>query len=220
MEVRKKFCRVFALVILLVGCVSSARAQADCMYGHRIYIRDSSGNSITSAKLEVFGVSKRDRLPNAFQNYFTRGAYFVGFIMYGCAYSGDFVLRVSAEGFQTYERPISFTEGLAACELRLRPKGSTMQADFEILATLRGKVVDQKGRPFSGGQISARNVHGKVYQDNSNEYGYYSLDLPKGTYTVRLSGTEIAPVVFENYRIEDRDTTLNFSTCRKCTPAK
>lgn len=208
------------MVLLLVGCSASAKSQADGTYGYRIYLRDGSGNSVPYAKVEVFGASEKDRLPTAFKNLFTSGAYFVGFIMYGIAYPGDFRLRVSAEGFQSYERPITFTEGLVACELTLPPVGSMLTGQFEILATLHGRVVDQKARPFSGAQIEAKNAHGKVYQDKSNESGYYSLDLPKGIYTVRLTGTEIAPVVFENYKVQDKYANLNVRVCRKCRPPK
>lgn len=183
-------------------------------------MRDGSGNLVPKAKVEVFGATKQDRLPTAFQNYFTGGHYFVGFMMYGCAYPGDFRLRVSAEGFQSYERPITFTGGLVAWGLTLPPEGSPLTAQFETLATLRGQVIDQHGREFSGAQIEAKNALGKVYQETSNRYGYYTLDLPSGVYTVRVTGTEIAPVIFENHKIQDKYVTLDISTCRNCRRAK
>jgi hypothetical protein len=220
MVVLRKFSRVFVVITLLFCCDSSATSQADCAYGYRIYIRDGSGKSITNAKVEVFGLSEGDKLPAAFQNAFINRVYFVGFVMYGCSYPGHFLLRVSAKGFQSYEQPITFTEGLVACELTLQPKGSTMNVNFEILATLHGRLVDQEGRPFGGGQIDATKGRGRVYQDYSSEYGYYNLDLPKGVNTIRFTGTDIAPIVFENYRIEGKDPNLDVSVCRKCKPSE
>ncbi len=220
MVVLRKLSGVFALIILLIGCASSAKSQADCAYGYRIYLRDGSGKSITNAKVEVFGLSKRDKLPDAFRNAFINRVYFVGFVMYGCSYPGHFLLRVSADGFQSYEQPITFTEGLVACELRLGPKGSGTKAEFERLATLHGKVVDQRGLPVDGVQVEATNTNRRVYQARSSDSGYYELDLPKGVNTIRFTGTDIAPIVFENYRIEGKDPNLDVSVCRKCKPSE
>jgi hypothetical protein len=216
----KKSSIVFALMILVSASASAAKSQADCMYGYRIYIRDNSGKSIANAKVEVFDLSERDRLPAALQNTFINGAYFVGFIMYGCSYPGHFLLRVSADGLQRYERPITFTEGLVACDLTLKPNGSGTNADFEMLATLRGKIVDQNGRPFGGARVEAKDKHGRIHEDFSSEYGLYNFDLPNGLSTIRITGSDIKSIVFENYRIEGRNPSLDVKVCRGCKPSE
>jgi hypothetical protein len=132
-------------------------------------------------------------------------SYFVGFIAYGCSYPGHFLLKVSSEGFQSYERPITFTEGLVACELTLQPKDSRISPEFEMLAELHGRVVDQEGKPYGGAQIEATNERGRLYQDYSNEGGYYSVDLPKGLNTLRITG---------------QHQSLNLSVCKKCKPSE
>ena len=66
----KESIRVLALMILLFVCGSTAKTQSDCVYGYRIHIRDASGKPITTGKVEVFGLSERDKLPAAFRNVY------------------------------------------------------------------------------------------------------------------------------------------------------
>ena len=209
--------RILFLIILVFGFGLSVNAQADCSYGLRIYIRDEAGKTIENAKHEVSGVSRKDKLPAAFQMFFTEGAYFAGAIMHGSTIHGNFLLRVSAEGFESYERPVNFPVcEIQSYELRLRPKGSARQPQFERLFTVHGKVFDEDKKPFGNAKVEARSADGRVYQTASNAYGYYKIDLPKGTMSIRISDVRIPDVVFDNYKIEKNYSVLNASVCLKC----
>ena len=199
---------------LLLVWASDARSQADCAYGYRIHIRDETGKTITNANIDVSGLSERDKLPTAFQKVFARDSYFVGFVMYGCSYPGQFELRVSAVGLQTYKRPITFTNGLVACELTLPPEVSAKKPNFEELATLWGKVSDQEGHPFTQAVVEATNADGRIYRTESTDLGYYQLDLPKGANTIRFINPKITSAVFENYQVE-ANGTLDVKVRRK-----
>ncbi|MDT4896352.1 MAG: Carboxypeptidase regulatory-like domain [Acidobacteriota bacterium] len=137
--------------------------------------------------------------------------------MRGSTIRGNFLLRVSAAGFESYERQVKFPVcEIQSYELRLRPQGSTDQAQFERLLTVHGKVFDEDKKPFGNAKIEARSADGRVYQTTSNAYGYYKIDLPKGTMSIRISDVRIPDVVFDNYKIEKNYSVLNASVCLKC----
>jgi Carboxypeptidase regulatory-like domain len=209
--------KILTLIVLVFGFSLSVNAQRDCSYGFRIYVRDEAGKTIENAKHEVSGVSQKDKLPAAFQVYFTEGAYFAGAIMRGPTIRGNFLLRVSAAGFETYERQVNFPVcEIQSYELRMRPEGSTRQALFERLFTVHGKVFDEDKKPFGNAKVEARSADGRVYQTTSNAYGYYKIDLPKGTMSIRISDARIPDVVFDNYKIEKNYSVLNAAVCLKC----
>ena len=209
--------RILLLAVLVFGLQWSVNAQDDCSYGFKIYVRDEAGKIIENAKHEVSGVRKRDKLPSAFQLFFTDGAYFAGAVMHSSTIQGDFLLRVSAEGFDTYERQFNFPVcEIQSYELRLRPKGSTRQPQFERLFTVHGKVFDEDRKPFGNAKVEARSADGRVYKTSSNAYGYYKIDLPKGTMSIRISDVRIPEVVFDNYKIEKNYSVLNVPVCLKC----
>jgi hypothetical protein len=209
--------RILLLIVLVFGFHLSVNAQADCSYGFKIYVRDESGKTIENAKHEVSGVSRKDILPSAVQVFIAEGAYFVRASMYGSTIQGNFLLRVSAEGFETYERQFNFPVcEIQSYELRLPPKGSSLQARFERLFTVHGKVFDEDKKPFGNAKVEARSADGRVYQATSNAYGYYKIDLPKGTMSIRISDARIPDVVFDNYKIEKNYSVLNVPVCLKC----
>jgi len=210
--------RIFFLIISAFGFCLSARAQKDCAYGFKIYARDEAGKAIENAKPGVSVLSKKDTLPSAFQVVFSEGAYFVGAVMYGSTIGGNFLLRVSAEGFEAYERRFNFPVcEIQRYELRLRPKGSMAKAQFVRLFTVHGKVYDEESKPFGNARIEAGSADGRVYQATSNAYGYFEIYLPGGATDLRVSGSNIPDVVFDNYKVEKNYSVLNVPVCLKCS---
>jgi hypothetical protein len=210
--------RILFLTILVLSFSLSGKAQADCAYGFKIYVRDEAGKTIENAKPEVSGLTKYDKLPSAFQTNFSAGAYFVGAVMYGSTISGNFLLRVSAEGFEAYERRFNFPVcEIQRYELRLRPKGSMAKAQFVRLFTIHGKVYDEERKPFGNAVIEAGSADGRVYQATSNAYGYFELNVPGGAANIRVSGSKIPDVVFDNYKVEKNYSVLNVPVCLKCS---
>ncbi len=209
--------RILFLTVLIIGFSLSAHAQMDCAYGFDIYVRDEAGKIIDNAKHEVSGVSKKDKLPSAFRVSFIEGAYFVGATMYGSTIHGNFLLRVSAAGFETYERQFNFPVcEIQSYELRLLPEGSTRKPRFERLFTLHGKVFDEDRKPFGSAKIEARSADGRVYQTSSNAFGYYEIDLPIGVANIHVTDNRIPDVIFDNFKIEKNRSVLNVPVCLKC----
>jgi hypothetical protein len=191
-------------------------AQADCGYGFKLYVRDAAGKVIENAKAEVAGLTAKDKLPQELQVSFSEGAYSVA-VTYGRPARGNFLLRVSAEGFETYEWRFNFPAcEFQSFELRPAPKGSTAGARFERLFTVHGKVFDEDKKPFGNASIVAGSADGRVYQTTSNAYGYFKFDLPKGTAKVRVSGPKIPDVVFDDYVVSKNYSVLNVAVCLKC----
>jgi hypothetical protein len=210
--------RIFFLIIPAFGFCFSADAQKDCVYGFKIYARDEAGKTIENAKTEVASLKKNDRLPSGFEMRFAEGSYFVGAFGGSAALRDDYLLKVSAEGFETYERRFNFPVcEIQRYELRLRPKGSAAKAQFIRLFTVHGKVYDEERKPFGNARIEARSAGGRVYQATSNAYGYFEIDLPGGASDIRVSGSKIPDVVFDNYKVEKNYSVLNVRVCLKCS---
>ena len=209
--------RILFLIVLVFGFHGSVSAQADCSYGLRIYVRDEAGKTIENAKPEVSAVSRKDKVPPGFQVFFSEGAYFAGALMHGSTAHGDFLLRISAEGFETYEGRFKFPVcEIQSYELRLRSPGSARQPRFERLFAVHGKVFDEDRKPFANAKIEAQSADGRLYQTSSNAYGYYKIDLPKGLANIRVTDKRIPDIVFDNYKIETNPSVLNVPVCLKC----
>jgi hypothetical protein len=210
--------RIFFLIIPAFGFCLSAGAQKDCVYGFKIYARDEAGKTIENAKPEVTSLEKKDRLPSALEIRFAEGSYFVGAFGDDATLRDDYLLKVSAEGFETYERRFNFPVcEIQRYELRLRPKGSTRKAQFVRLFTVHGKVYDEERKPFGNARIEAGSPDGRVYQATSNAYGYFEIDVPRGVINIRVSDSRIPDVVFDNYKVEKNYSVLNVPVCLRCS---
>jgi len=215
----RKLKLIFTLIVLVLGFTLTAEAQdEDCAYGYKIYVRDEAGKPVENAKLEVSGVTAKDKLPDEVKPFLGNdGAYIVAGET-GTTVEGNFLLRVSAKGFETYERKFSFPEcEYQTIELRLHAEGSTNKATFERLSNLHGMVYDEEMKPFKGAKVEISYAGGQVLHASSNAYGFYEIDLPQGAATtIRVTGDGIADVVFENYKLDEDRPTLNIPVCRKC----
>lgn len=208
---------ILALVALALGSSLTAAAQDDCLYGYKIYVRDEAGKPVENAKLEVSGVTEKDKLPADMKPFLGfSGAYIITGDE-GTTLDGNFLLKVSATGFETYERKFSFPEcEYQTIELKLSAEGSKAKATFERLSNLHGMVYDEDMKPFGGAKVEISYTGGQVLHAASNAYGYYEIDLPRGAATVRVTGDGIPDVVFENYKLDEDRPTLNVPVCKKC----
>jgi hypothetical protein len=213
----RKLTIVSALLALTFGFSLSVKAQEDCFYGLKIYVRDETGNRLENAKLEAAGLTKRDTLPDYVKPRLIEGGVYMMASDAGTTVKGNFVFRVSSEGFEAYEGRFNFPVcEYQRFELRLRPKGSTAKADFERLFNLHGKVFDEGMKPFGNAKIEATYADGRTFQASSNQYGFYEIDLPKGIISIRVTNSRIPEVVFENYKLERDKSVLNVPVCLKC----
>jgi hypothetical protein len=209
---------IFALVVLVFGFNFSIEGQEeDCVYGFKIYARDEKGKAVENAKIEVVGASEKDKPPSNISSYVDKSGVYNIHGSGGMTVKGDFLLKISAEGFEGYERQFNFPFcEIQSFELKLRAKGSTAKAEFERLFTVHGKVFDEEMKPFGNAKVEASSSDGRVYQTTSNAYGYYTFDLPKGATTIRVTDSRIPDVVFDNYKVEKNYSVLNVPVCLKC----
>jgi hypothetical protein len=215
---RLKTINIFlAFIVSIFGFSFGAEAQEDCVYGYKIYVRDEAGKLIANAKLELSGVSEKDKVPSELSSYLDKGGVYNIHGYAAAAVEGDFLLKISAAGFETYERQFKFPAcELQSYELSLRPAGSNAKADFERLFTVHGKVFDEEMKPFVNAKVEARSSDGRAYQTYSNAYGYYTFDLPKGVTNIRITDSRIPDVAFDSYKVEKNYSVLNVPVCLKC----
>ncbi len=213
--------RILVLIVFLFGVSLGVEAQEDCLYGFKIYVHDQAGKAVKGAKLEAAGVTEKDVLPADVKPIVSySGAYMLANDA-GTTIKGDFLLKASADGFETYERRINFPVcQLQRFELRLRPKGSTAEASFDRLFNLHGTVYDEAQKPFGGANVEATYANGRVFQATSNAYGFYEMDVPEGAASVRVTNSRIPDISFDKFTVEDGNTVLNVPVCLKCKQAE
>lgn len=205
---------VLLLVVLVCGFNCRAEAQTDCGSGYKIYVRDEAGNAIRNGKLEVKGLSFP--LPGNATSYVDGEAVYNIVGEMGATIKGDFLFKISAEGFEPYERRFNFPVcEYQRFELRLQPKGSSAKAHYERLFILHGKVFDEEKRPLGHVKVEAKTADGRIYQTFSNQYGYYEIGLPRGVANIRVSDSRFPPRVFI-FKLETNYSVLNVPVCLKC----
>src|SRR5438132_10606058 len=99
---------ILALLMLAFGFNVSVKAQEDCVYGFRIYARDEAGKAIENAKIEVSGLSEKDKLPSYVHSYAEKSGVYIVHGLVGTTVKGDFILKVSAEGYEVDARKFNF----------------------------------------------------------------------------------------------------------------
>jgi hypothetical protein len=212
---------VLALIALTFCFSFGVKAQEDCVYGFKIYARDKAGKAVENGKIKVSTLSETDKLPSNVTSYVEKSGVYNVHGYGGTTVKGDFVLNVSAEGYEAYERKFNFPVcEMQSFELRLRAVGSTEKASFERLFNVHGKVYDEEMKPFGNAKVEAKSAEGRVYQTSSNAYGFYEIDLPKGVATIRVTNSKIPDVVFKDFKIEKNYSVLNVPVCLKCKQAE
>lgn len=209
--------RTLSLITLVFGCSLGVKAQRACGFGLNIYVRDEAGKSVENGKLEVSVSGGKGKLPGNVVSHIDKDGLYRVAAGFGSTLKGEFVFKISAEGFETYERQFNFPVcEYQSFELRLQPKGSSAKAHYERLLILHGKVFDEEKRPLGNAKVEATSVDGRVYQTFSNPYGYYEIGLPRGLANIRISDDRFPSVVFDKYKIEKNYSVLNVPVCLKC----
>jgi hypothetical protein len=128
-------------------------------------IEDEKGAPLAGAKVEI-GVGDSSRTAEELGD----GRYEVADLP-----PGSSTIRVTLEGYDPIERPLTL-EGAPALELELKMQESLPSGQ------LRGLI-----RSFSGRGVSASVVIESLgKQVNTDEQGYFTLDVPPGQYQVRV----------------------------------
>ncbi|MDT4968745.1 MAG: hypothetical protein QOJ64_3482 [Acidobacteriota bacterium] len=209
--------KILVMVILAFGVSFRVSAQRDCVYGFKIYARDEAGEAIESGKLEVETLSSGGKLPGNVSHYVDPGGIYKVLGLMGTTLKGNFLFRISAPGFEVYERRFNFPLcEIQSYELRLSAKSSSAKSQFERLLILHGKVFSEEMKPITSAKVVATFANGRAYRANSNAYGYYELAVPKGVANIRVAVQGSPDVAFENYRIETDYSVLNVPVCLNC----
>ena len=131
-----KISALFISALFLASLCSNVRAQADCDYQLRVYVRDGEGNTIKNAKLKL-NDWKEFFYRDQFNGYETSGLRAVG----APAWTPN--LKVSAKGFKTFNYKLNISCAQYEFLLTLRPKGSKADADFKPI-TDKDSTIDKQ----------------------------------------------------------------------------
>lgn len=107
--------------------------------------------------------------------------------------SNDYVVKVLAPGFQTYEQEAKFhycrntdLDITLKTVLSGRSKDGVSGKTDRVVVT--GVVADSNHAAIKGVKVIAEGTDGKVFQAVTGKNGDYEISVPKGDYTLRYSG--------------------------------
>ena len=201
-----KALRILVLFLLIGGLNFAARAQACCPFSIKIRVLDKAEKPITNAK--VF-LSSEVYIDTEFDFDYGAGAY-KSHGLIGVGTRGTANIKVSADGYETFEKEIYFGCGNQSFVLKPKPKKSKNPAEFEELAYVQGMINDSNGAPVSGARVILKGENFQT-EDVTEVSGYFSLtEIPNGLYTLEINtGDRYAPFKVEKFNISKGTLLLN-----------
>lgn len=190
----------FWLILLFLLSLSTLTQAQSCGYTFlTIYLIDSKGQTIKGAEVKTFKkdftkedllhypqMELGDRPPRKEIGWWeAKGAYFGGEGM--CGGHRDVGLRISAKGFETFDKIIDLPLGWTSYRIKLKQTGTIEVAGAVSLFRYHGKVMDENKAviPFAG--IEFRNENGRKHLTRSDNDGRFEANLPIENYTVTVS---------------------------------
>ena len=117
---------------------------------------------------------------------------------------------------------VALAAGALAGQQMLPASATTSTAPAPVLRAtgnlIQGVVVDDSGRPVDGVQVGAYDAAGErvasaeTYASNwpgGRQHGYFFVEVPRGSFTIKLTKPGYRPVVHEAGRITDRITKIS-----------
>lgn len=176
-----KVLQILVLIVLVCGFSFSTKAQADCRYGLKFFIRDESGMAIDNAKLELVNVDGKSNLPSYVKLIRIEEAY-VFTSWAGQTVNGDFQVNISANGFEIHQQKVNFPIcKIQNFEVKLKPLTKEQEK-----STLTGNVYDANGSLIVKAKITAINEKGEKFEAVTNDEGTYHLYLPFNPYHSKI----------------------------------
>jgi Carboxypeptidase regulatory-like domain len=193
--------RLVLFIFLVLNFNQIIKAQADCVFDFRLYVRDSNGKSIDDANIKM----------NLVDFYFnSQHKIYSAWTLLGVGSKYNSILKVEAKGFNKFQKEFELKCGFYAYDLRLSEKKTNEPASFEELARISGKVVDANNAVIAETRVFLSDVSGKVRETVSNENGYYDFIIPSGNYSLEFVGTNgFEPKKFKDYKILKGNNYLN-----------
>jgi hypothetical protein len=105
----------------------------------------------------------------------------------GERFRDDFIIKISAESFQTVEHRVNFPNCRERTfEAVLQPEGTDQKSVVTELIAMIGKVVDADGREVAAAVITAATEDGRTYEAETDEYGAYLMNIDGGIYVIKV----------------------------------
>lgn len=218
--------KILRVLMLLVFLTSLTKAQ-ECGYTKLVvYLTDVQGQLIKNAEIKTFdkNFDKEDILhyPNGDTTYdYSRDnissfrlmrdiswseekqAYLGGEGM--CSGHRDVGLRISAKGFETFDRIIDLPLGWTIYSIKLKHKGKNEVVKVEKGIHVTGKISDENKTYIGSADLLIVDGKGKKYQLKSDDYGRFVVDLFAGNYSLQVSKNGFKTLKVINFQVKDTE---------------
>lgn len=207
--------KILQVLVLIFGLSVFANAQA-CGYTFlTICLKDSEGKPIENAQIKTFDKDfhKEDSLdyPKNKPNYDhlrkniswsdEKQAYFGSEGM--CGGHKDVGLRISAVGFETFDKIIDLPLGWTNYSIKLKRKGTNDITEAVKPTKVFGKILDLADAGIPKAKVSLFVKEDKVSDTFTDSGGNYVLFLPIGQYHLEISADGFSKSIVENFGVLD-----------------
>jgi hypothetical protein len=227
--------KVLQILVLILGLVLFSNAQ-ECGYTFlRIYLKDAEGKSIKNAEVKTFAKDFNredfldypknevdyDTLRKNISWYDQEQAYIGSEGM--CGGHRDVGLRISAAGFEIFDKIIDLPLGWTSYSIKLKRKGTSNVAGDVKLTRVFGKILDLEKSGILKARISVFAKETKVFEALTDLDGDYKLFLPVGQYRLEVNAESFQKYNIENFSVLDNknlnlDLTLGIGDVTKHPP--
>ena len=203
--------------ILLIGLFLStqANAQACGQYGVTLSVFANDEMPFETAIVELIPLEEDETRGKTFVRDKENPAKFEIQFFEGHLIKTKYKLLVSAEGFDSFEREITFphcNQQELKAVLKPAPVSQKMDNSFpqKSLSSekvgqikLLGTVYDENGAVIIGEKIKVLKDKKNVAEIKSNEYGEYEFQLQPGKYTIEYGGNWFIPYIVKDFYFAD-----------------
>lgn len=205
-----KFFQSLLLIFLLGNLNFDIKAQRCGFTLLTIYLTDFKGEIIKDAEIKTFDKDfEQENHLDYFRNpgiswnekkraYFGMEGMCGGHIGVG--------LRISAEGFETFDRIINLPLGFTSYSIKLKRKETNEVSEIISLSPIKVRIYDENKAIISSADIEIIDAEGKKYYLRSNEMEIFEIDLPIGSFTIQISKVGFRNLKLINFQIENTDT--------------
>ncbi|MEZ5429437.1 MAG: carboxypeptidase-like regulatory domain-containing protein [Pyrinomonadaceae bacterium] len=195
-----KALQILILVAVICALHVQIRAQADCGYMANIYVEDSAGNPVTGAVVKIW----KEKL-----HYSEKTKAFFFWDLMGVNSTATGELEIKAEEFETFRRTFRYRCGKELFRVRLKKKKSDESAGFERSGFLGGSVTDDGAAVVVGVRVRATDRAGRAFETETDELGFYRLDLFPEVYRVDFTASGFETFSIKDLTIEAGSTDRN-----------
>jgi hypothetical protein len=202
--------QILVLCCLFVGFYTVSQAQICGPSKTKIYAKDSNGNFLADAKIQLLGLNQIPYSSDKKWLSYKDNAYVIYFDDFKP--SGKKLLRISLKGFETIEKQIQIKEAQNQIfDVVLRRKNTNEQTKFDELLTFWGRVSDKNSGAISNAKIVLINEINQRFESKSNIEGEYLFEILEGNYKIEVVGSNgFAPLAVEKYFVSKETNHLDF----------